>query len=166
MALVLERPLTPTRAKADMEVTDHMQCIKRDATSCDARDRYRYPGRASSRAMSEDTFINYSTLDDLKEKSKRRKVSSYIGLHFRNRSKPLAKRNARLRTGIDEAVADAESEGARPAASSQVPRHPQVSLAQSLITLPRDGHGVRSDPFETWPIEFDSSIPSAIDYCK
>lgn len=34
------------------------------------------------------------------------------------------------------------------------------------IQLPRDRHGFRFDPFNSYPIEFRESIPAAIDYCQ
>lgn len=36
----------------------------------------------------------------------------------------------------------------------------------SPTELPRDRHGFRFDPFNSYPIEFRESIPPAVDYCE
>lgn len=40
------------------------------------------------------------------------------------------------------------------------------NVVQSSTELPRDRHGFRFDPFNSYPIEFRESIPGAVDYCE
>lgn len=41
-----------------------------------------------------------------------------------------------------------------------------LGTLHSPTQLPRDMHGFRFDPFNSYPIEFRESIPPAIDYCE
>jgi hypothetical protein len=41
-----------------------------------------------------------------------------------------------------------------------------LATIPSPTELPRDRHGFRFDPFDSYPIEFRESIPPAVDYCK
>jgi hypothetical protein len=116
---------------------------------------------SAHRAMGDDLFVNYSSPADLKDRTKRRKVSSYIGLHFRNRSRPLAKK---LLKEQSDAVEEVKSEPSEP--DKRLLAVSKPLLIDGSVQLPRDGHGIRTDPFATWPIEYKSSIPAAVDYCK
>jgi hypothetical protein len=110
--------------------------------------------------MADDTFVNYSNPQDFADRRKRRQVASYIGIHFRNRSGPAAKRaKAKERKDLrlqSTRVSDEKISSAKP----------RPTVRSPLITIPNDGHGFRHDPFSSYPIEFESSIPSAVDYCK
>lgn len=41
-----------------------------------------------------------------------------------------------------------------------------IGTIHSSTQLPRDKHGLRIDPFNSYPIDFRESIPPAIDYCE
>jgi hypothetical protein len=115
----------------------------------------------TSTKMAEDTFVNYSNPQDFVDRKKRRQVASYIGVHFRNRSGPAAKRaKAKQRRNSPK------SRFPEPEIESAPPDKPRLIAQAPPITIPNDGHGFRRDPFSSYPIEFEPSIPSAVDYCK
>ena len=108
--------------------------------------------------MSEDTFINYTHPRQQHDKENRKKVATYIGTHFRNRSRP-ALRNA-AKTAANEGL-DTSNETLEPPPTGS-------GLETQLLhtTIYRDNHGLRNDPFSSYPIESTDCIPGAIDYCK
>ena len=103
-------------------------------------------------------FINYSSLDDQQNRTRRHQVASYIGKHYRNRSKPLQQR---------------EEEQNRRASSSVSIQHTRKGSSNHLllsraVPSPLDVHdrsGLRSDPFAALPIRQTNRLPKAIDYC-
>ena len=116
-------------------------------------------------AMAEDTFITYTHPSQQADRRNRRKVASYIGTHFRNRSKPAA-RKACQRTAAAEPVLTLPSNRKAP---DQILRRNQLTVPfrppPSPLTVPRDTHGLRDDPFSSFPIEITQWVPGAIDYC-
>lgn len=124
-------------------------------------------------AMVRDAFINYTNPAEIKGRNSKRKVASYIGVHFRNRSRPsataaAAKQLLPRQSGICRHPPKRLLllAGPAPDADEETERSPANEYFTATLQLLRDGHGTRSDPFSAWPIEFQPSIPSAIDYCK
>jgi hypothetical protein len=106
--------------------------------------------------MPENTWIVYTHPKDRHDKVNRKRIASYIGTHYRNRSKPAARK----------AVEDANREHA------QLPSQTVSSAAKSCRTLkrsmvrgiPRDAHGLREDPFANYVVTKTDCVPGAIDY--
>jgi hypothetical protein len=100
------------------------------------------------------TFINITHPAQRKDIATRRKVAQYIGLHFRNRSKPVARREANA----------TRSKPPGKARASQRPIRARGVAAPSRIY--RDLHGFRSDPFRSYPIPDQAGVSEAVDFCK
>lgn len=131
--------------------------------------------------MPDPPFINYSHPSEQSNPRNRRKVASYIGTHYRNRSKPSA-RNALKKaeplvskftktafvdqdsSNIETAVLPFRKRGSRQSSPSQSGDSPFARLLSP--TLSHDKHGFRSDPFDAYPIDSRACIPTAIDFCK
>ncbi|ETN43052.1 uncharacterized protein HMPREF1541_02210 [Cyphellophora europaea CBS 101466] len=109
-----------------------------------------------------DTFINYSHPAQLADRARRRKVSSYIGVHFRNRSRPLVRKQAKEKQQNE--VHCSKAEQAVATLAYQDDASTDTTASETELGVPRDGHGLRNDPFETWPIQARASIPVAVDY--
>lgn len=111
--------------------------------------------------MVSDTFINYTHPTDLADRTNRRRVSQFIGLHWRNRSKPSARRKIQNRKvhSIDS------SQGAHDFVYLDLGEDDSLEDAPTTKSLlPRDGRGLRDDPFKMWPIQHHDSIAPALDY--
>ena len=127
--------------------------------------------------MPDPTFVNYSHPHDQTDRRNRRIVASYIGTHYRNRSRPSARKaskaiqaSPKYRSGLtpsDEEVPDAKQtilqirKREHPSNLSPIGSH-----ALPFKVVNHDKHGLRSDPFNTYPIEFRASLPAAIDFCE
>lgn len=133
--------------------------------------------------MPEPTFINYTHPSERSNRQNRRTVASYIGTHYRNRSKPSARNRVKIQnpptstSQPSQAVfsgigGDLHKEfNSLPIRRRKSPRPPisaskQHSPATKLEVVAHDRHGFRSDPFNAYPIEFRACIPAAIDFCK
>jgi len=133
--------------------------------------------------MPEPTFINYTHPSEQSNRQNRRTVASYIGTHFRNRSKPSARRGIKTHDSQtstsqpSQAVFSGAGEkthgelNSLPLRRRKSPQPPisaskQHSPAPKLEVVVHDGHGYRSDPFNAYPIEFRACIPAAIDFCE
>jgi hypothetical protein len=123
--------------------------------------------------MHKATFINYSHPSDTADRRNRRIVASYIGTHYRNRSRPSARKGLKS-TGSSppDSIDGLKPQNQTPRSKTTTPRSrsrtssPKTPslLAQPLV-LDHDRHGYRADPFRAYPIEFRECIPPALDYC-
>ncbi|OCT46926.1 hypothetical protein CLCR_02345 [Cladophialophora carrionii] len=98
------------------------------------------------------TFINITHPAQRQDAATRKKVAQYIGVNFRNRSKPMARR---------------EANGSGPkAGNSQPPSQRQLRARGAPIQdwVDRDQHGLRSDPFASYPIRSQDWLPEAVDF--
>ena len=125
--------------------------------------------------MPDPTFVNYSHPQDRTNRRNRRLVASYIGTHYRNRSRPAARKTSHERSpgiSIGEGTSDEERQ-----MSDQAQFHvqtfdlattssPSTRSASPAIAIGHDGRGLRTDPFDSYPIEFRACIPAAVDYCE
>jgi hypothetical protein len=98
------------------------------------------------------TFVNITHPSQRKSAATKTQVARYIGLHHRNRSKPLARKE---RPPVDE---------------ERLRREPRALRAKRTIAIVpkevnRDTHGLRSDPFGVYPIELDDAGTAAVDFC-
>ncbi|KAI1608489.1 hypothetical protein EDD36DRAFT_448313 [Exophiala viscosa] len=115
--------------------------------------------------MPDPTFVNYSHPQDQNDRRNRQLVASYIGTHFRNRSRPATRRVS----SVGKASSPEGQVGDPPrtqAAYFEPPNQGPSSTSAQLptFTVPHDRHGLRSDPFYSYPIEFRQCIPAAVDY--
>ncbi|KIW69955.1 hypothetical protein PV04_02267 [Phialophora macrospora] len=125
--------------------------------------------------MPDPTFVNYSHPSDQTDRLNRRIVASYIGTHYRNRSRPSARKAAKA----DE-LSPKGSPGGLTVEDARPPKGRTLSRSRSRNSSPgssqasvgslhprslgHDRHGYRSDPFSAYPIEFRDCIPAAVDY--
>ncbi len=112
----------------------------------------------SSRLLQTDThatFINITHPAQRKEAATRKQVARYIGVNFRNRSRPSARREA---NGSASKSGDGKPISPRQLRAQGVPIHTWV--------IDRDSHGLRSDPFASYPIGPQEWLPEAVDFCK
>lgn len=106
------------------------------------------------------SFISYTHPDQQAHRSNRRKALRHVGIHFRNRSRPAARRAAEKRLcGARRSVAKGSASGDDGDSRSEAP----VVLAPPLW---RDGLAYREDPFAVYPVERSPAIAPALDYCK
>ncbi|KIV81687.1 hypothetical protein PV11_03857 [Exophiala sideris] len=115
--------------------------------------------------MPDPTFVNYSHPQDQNNRRNRQLVASYIGTHFRNRSRPASRRASSIEEGSEPVIRVGDQPGIQ-AADFELPREGPSSISARLpaTTVPHDRHGLRSDPFYSYPIEFRQCIPAAVDY--
>ncbi|KIV96031.1 hypothetical protein PV10_03613 [Exophiala mesophila] len=122
------------------------------------------------------TFINYSHPSEQNERQNRRTVASYIGTHYRNRSKP----SARLQRDGEKSSIRGQNkpkvEVPSQASAVSVPRLPwqkaaspeekglTASKAGDNLYLAHDKHGFRSDPFSTYPIQPRAHLSKTVDF--
>lgn len=129
--------------------------------------------------MQELRFINYSHPSEQSDPENRRRVASYIGVHFRNRSKPSNRTGFGPISGeYDDTAVSAldpsESQPYHPYLNWTWKRHssyrPITQWSQNIASphsdIFRDTHGIRSDPFYSYPVDFRPSVPRAVDFCK
>lgn len=111
-------------------------------------------------------FINYADPSEQNDKRNRRKVASYIGTHYRNRSRPSAKRDSNLNSGSSN-TQDQQLVKRKP--DNVITRPKQITWRIGQHTASplsvHDMHGFRSDPFDSYPIPATEKIPKAIEYC-
>ncbi|EXJ57244.1 hypothetical protein A1O7_07591 [Cladophialophora yegresii CBS 114405] len=98
------------------------------------------------------TFINITHPAQRQDAETRKKVAQYIGVNFRNRSRPLARR-------------EASGPGTKPG-NSKPPSRRQLRAKGAPIQdwVDRDKHGLRSDPFASYPIRRQDWLPEAVDF--
>ncbi|KAK4937473.1 hypothetical protein LTR10_021925 [Elasticomyces elasticus] len=115
--------------------------------------------------MPDPTFVNYSHPQDQNNRRNRQLVASYIGTHFRNRSRPSSRRVLSIEEA-SEPLGQAGDEPGIQAADFELPSEGPSNISARLpaTTVPHDRHGLRSDPFYSYPIEFRQCIPAAVDY--
>ena len=101
------------------------------------------------------TFINITHPAQRKEAATRKQVAQYIGVNFRNRSRPSAWREAK--------GSPSKSGNRKPASPGQL-RARGVPIHYWVVD--RDFHGLRSDPFGSYPIDPQEWLPEAVDFCK
>ncbi|KAK5055203.1 hypothetical protein LTR84_012952 [Exophiala bonariae] len=130
--------------------------------------------------MAQPPFIIYTHPSEQSDRQNRRTVASYIGTHYRNRSRPSARKV--------QLPGEPCSRKPFPVASTNNSDHPsettslvirdrkatrgrrsiahtaRSSPTPTLDNIPHDKHGFRSDPFSAYPIEFRDCIPVAIDF--
>lgn len=130
--------------------------------------------------MRNPTFINYRHPSEQSNRQNRRTVASYIGTHYRNRSRPSARKALNPNdppTSTPPAVFSDSGDDIHgehpslPIRRQKSPRRPTTASNQhlpapNLEIVVHDKHGFRSDPFNAYPIEFRACIPAAIDFCK
>lgn len=96
-------------------------------------------------------FVTVDHPSQLTLTKNKRKVASYIGIHHRNRSQPSRRSSSWIQTGlVQNRVSDAT----------------QNTQGQLARQIPRDHHGIRVDPFESYPGKPTSIVPGAIDHCR
>jgi hypothetical protein len=100
------------------------------------------------------TFINITHPSQRKNAETRKKVAQYIGINFRNRSKPMARREAN--------GSGSKSGNSTPASQRQL----RARVAPVQHWVDRDLHGLRSDPFASYPIRPQDWLSEAVDFCK
>ena len=109
--------------------------------------------------MPGDTFITYTHPDQQYDKKNKKKVASYIGTHYRNRSRPAARHADNIVDTDQNANATNASEAVVIDGSSR-----QLVLNRRKPAVHRDSHGLRTDPFTSYPIKPTKCVPGAIDY--
>ena len=114
------------------------------------------------KTMVGDTFITYTHPEQQYDKKNRRKVASYIGTHYRNRSRP-AERNAAQTDTVVKSPRSGSTSHPRP--NEQYDRQLVVNQQYVPTNVHRDRSGLRTDPFTTYPIKSTKCVPGAIDYC-
>jgi hypothetical protein len=108
-----------------------------------------------------DVFITYTHPNQRNDKQNRRKIFSYIGTHYRNRSRPATR--TQLANNPNKSIEP--SRRLMPIPQDDVEIHPNFSRNSPLAQLYRDNSGLRSDPFESYPIEATRCVGGAVDYC-
>lgn len=106
--------------------------------------------------MAEDRFITYTHPSERLQTSNRRRVARFIALHHRNRSAPSTRS---LTTPRDRV----QTRHLRPGSDSRI-REQATSLA-TVSEIPRDGSGLREDPFSVLPTIDSANLIPAMDYC-
>lgn len=132
--------------------------------------------------MPQPPFIIYTHPSEQSDRQNRRTVASYIGTHYRNRSRPSARKpqvsgepcsktSTSVASGNDSnhhgglaslAIRDKKASPRR----RSIPQTARSSPTPRLNAITHDKHGFRSDPFSAYPIEFRDCIPAAVDFCK
>lgn len=113
-------------------------------------------------SMPGDTFITYTHPSQQYDKKNRKKVASYIGTHYRNRSRPAARPALQSVDAADEK----HSSAIEPVPVKNEPGQLGMNRRKPAANVHRDSHGLRTDPFTSYPIKPSKCIPAAIDYCK
>jgi len=111
-------------------------------------------------------FINYTDASEQTHKHNRRKVASYIGTHYRNRSRPSAKRELAPSNGCSSTQPQQSARsksGDVQIGSRQIPWRVGPRVVSPLTV--HDMHGFRSDPFDSYPIAVTEMVSKAIEYC-
>jgi hypothetical protein len=98
------------------------------------------------------TFVNITHPSQRKEAATKTQVARYIGLHYRNRSKPVARKE---NPPNDEEGSRRELRALRAKETTGI----------VPASLDRDRYGLRSDPFGVYPIELDDAGTAAVDFC-
>lgn len=136
--------------------------LSRSTSTLHTKQKSAKPPMDHSMPPSEDTFITYTHPDQQHDKKNRHKIAAYIGTHYRNRSRPSAKKaaeNVTARTSTtSNTFASSATVGKK---SSHLVHHNQSFPA----TVHRDSYGLRDDPFTAYPIKATKCVSGAIDYC-
>lgn len=126
-------------------------------------------GKPASAMKPDNVFINYSHPAEQSDKRNRQEVASYIGTHYRNRSRPAARRQKSVkRPGRDAANDDRKTSEL---ALRSKPKSPQVlswclRSDENSPLRSHDMHGLKVDPFSSYPIPASNRLPEAIEYCQ
>jgi hypothetical protein len=110
-----------------------------------------------SSAMPDNTWIVYTHPKDRHNKANRKRIASYIGTHYRNRSKPAARKameNANLE----------HSQTASQTVALTTKKRERPLKRYTAHSIPRDAHGLREDPFANYLVTKTDCVPGAIDY--
>lgn len=156
-----------TRSRKDRRtfILSHKEALSHSVITFDAKRKGSKPPASQHNEMSHDTFITYTHPDQQNDKSNRKKIATYIGTHYRNRSRPAARKAASGQPGTVNSPLTV-SAAAGSAATGEWPVRPVHQPDQLSVTIHRDSHGFRDDPFATYPIEATKCVSAAIDYCE
>ena len=130
----------------------------------DHMDSEHLPGSSN---QPQNMFVNYTHPAQQGDRQQRQKVASYIGTYYRNRSKPQARRKAEISSAgnSDQRTTNRHAKGIQQQASSmQVLNWRLEPRTASLLSL-HDTHGLKVDPFKSYPIPYTENLPKALEYC-